>query len=182
MKATTKAIAADAGLNEAYIYKCFKGKDELLAEALHDRDEGLAVFLRREFPNVLAETSPWRDRCFHLWEKTWKFILGERDDCIFYLRYYSSADFYAYERDRQQQYYHTLTQRVAYLFRPETDLDMLMHQVFETMLAFAAHVMAGDMENNDLTTERTFAQIYSFVAPHFRAELTAEAGKEQSAV
>lgn len=144
VKATTKAIAADAGLNEAYIYKCFKGKDELLAEALHDRDEGLAVFLRREFPNVLAETSPWRDRCFHLWEKTWKFILGERDDCIFYLRYYSSPDFYAYERDRQQQYYHALIHRVAYLFRPETDLDMLMHQVFETMPAFAAHVMAGD--------------------------------------
>ena len=66
VKATTKAIAADAGLNEAYIYKCFKGKDELLAEALHYEDEGLAVFLRREFPNVLAETSPWRDRCFHL--------------------------------------------------------------------------------------------------------------------
>ena len=101
VKATTKAIAADAGLNEAYIYKCFKGKDELLAEALHDRDEGLAVFLRREFPNVLAETSPWRDRCFHLWEKTWKFILDKRDDCIFYLRYYSSPDFYAYEHDRQ---------------------------------------------------------------------------------
>ena len=70
VKATTKAIAADAGLNEAYIYKCFKGKDELLAEALHYEDERLAVLLRREFPNVLAETSPWRDRCFHLWEKT----------------------------------------------------------------------------------------------------------------
>lgn len=126
----------------------------------------------------LRETSPWRDRCFHLWEKTWKFILDKRDDCIFYLRYYSSPDFYAYEHDRQQQYYHALIHRVAYLFRPETDLDMLMHQVFETMLAFAAHVMAGDMENNDLTTERTFEQIYSFIAPHFRAELTEGAGKE----
>ena len=124
------------------------------------------------------QTSPWRDRCFHLWEKTWKFILSERDDCIFYLRYYCSPDFYAHERDRQQQYYHALTHRVAYLFRPETDLDMLMHQIFETMLAFAAHVMAGDMENNDLTTERTFEQIYSFIAPHFCAELTEGAGKE----
>lgn len=158
--------------------KCFKGKDELLAEALHYEDERLAVLLRREFPNVLAETSPWRDRCFHLWEKTWKFILDERDNCIFYLRYYSSPDFYAYERDRQQRYYHALTHRIAYLFRPETDLDMLMHQIFETMLAFAAHVMTGDMENNDLTTERTFEQIYSFIAPHFRAELTEGAGKE----
>ena len=80
MPASTKHISINAS----------KGKDELLAEALHDRDEGLAVFLRREFPNVLAETSPWRDRCFHLREKTWKFILDKRDDCIFYLRYYSS--------------------------------------------------------------------------------------------
>ena len=28
-KATTKAIAAEAKLNEAYIYKCFPSKDEL---------------------------------------------------------------------------------------------------------------------------------------------------------
>lgn len=34
-KATTKAIAAEAGLNEAYIYKCFAGKDELLSEAFY---------------------------------------------------------------------------------------------------------------------------------------------------
>ena len=159
-----------------------RGKDELLAEALHYEDEGLAVFLRREFPNVLAETSPWRDRCFHLWEKTWKFILGERDDCIFYLRYYSSPDFYAYERDRQQQYYHALIPTRHRPFRPETDLDMLMHQIFETMLAFAAHVMAGDMENNDLTTERTFEQIYSFIAPHFRASTAEGAGKGNSGI
>ena len=38
-KTTTKAIAAEAGLNEAYIYKCFNGKDELLSEAFHMEDE-----------------------------------------------------------------------------------------------------------------------------------------------
>ena len=37
---------------------------------------------------------------------------------------------------------------------------------------------AAKVENNDLTTERTFEQIYSFIAPHFRAELTEGAGKE----
>ena len=35
---------------------------------------------------------------------------------------------------------------------------------------------------NDLKTERTLAQMHRLAAPHFRAELTAEAGKEQSAV
>lgn len=54
-KATTKAIAKAAGLNEAYIYKCFAGKDELLNEALHREDENFAVLLDKTLP-VMRDT------------------------------------------------------------------------------------------------------------------------------
>ena len=182
VKATTKAIAAAAGLNEAYIYKCFKGKDELLAAALWKLDEGLVRHLSETFPIMRNTTLSWKERCFILWKSSWEFILEKADECLFYLRYYYSSDFRLYARERHLQYYRTLRSRTDHVFRPEADIDMIIHQIFETMLAFAAHVMAGEMENNDTTTERTFEQIYSFVAPHFRAELTAEAGKEQSAV
>ena len=50
VRATTKAIAAAAGLNEAYIYKCFRGKDELLAAALWKMDEGLTNHIGETFP------------------------------------------------------------------------------------------------------------------------------------
>ena len=182
VKATTKAIAAAAGLNEAYIYKCFKGKDELLAAALWKLDDGLARHLSETFPIMRNTTLSWKERCFILWKSSWEFILEKTDECLFYLRYYYSSDFRLYARERHLQYYRALRSRTDHVFRPEADIDMIIHQIFETMLAFAAHVMAGEMENNDTTTERTFEQIYSFVAPHFRAELTAEAGKEQSAV
>ena len=46
-KATTKAIAAEAKLNEAYIYKCFSNKDELLSAALHMEDVRLANLLQK---------------------------------------------------------------------------------------------------------------------------------------
>ncbi len=182
VKATTKAIAAAADLNEAYIYKCFKGKDELLAAALWKLDEGLVRHLSETFPIMRNTTLSWKERCFILWKSSWEFILEKTDECLFYLRYYYSSDFRLYARERHLQYYRALRSRTDHVFRPEADIDMIIHQIFETMLAFAAHVMAGEMENNDTTTERTFEQIYSFVAPHFRAELTAEAGKEQSAV
>ena len=182
VKATTKAIAAAAGLNEAYIYKCFCGKDELLAAALWKLDEGLVRRLGETFPIMRNTTLSWKERCFILWKSSWEFILEKADECLFYLRYYYSSDFRLYARERHLQYYRALRSRTDHVFRPEADIDMIIHQIFETMLAFAAHVMAGEMENNDTTTERTFEQIYSFVAPHFRAELTAEAGKEQSAV
>ncbi len=182
VKATTKAIAAAAGLNEAYIYKCFRGKDELLAAALRQEDEGFANLLRETFPIMRNLTLTWKERCFILWKNSWDFILQKDDECIFYLRYYYSADFNVHAREEHLAYFHALVRRVTYVFRPDTDVYMLTHQMFETMLAFAAHVMAGEMEDNDLTTERTFEQIYSFVAPHFRAELTAEDGKEPTAV
>lgn len=178
VKATTKAIAAAAGLNEAYIYKCFRGKDELLAAALWKLDEGLARHIGETFPIMRDTALTWKERCFVLWKRSWKFILQKSDECIFYLRYYYSADFRASAREKHLQYYRTMTSRIGHVFRPGTDIDLITHQIFETMLSFAAHVMAGDMEDNDLTTERTFAQIYSFVAPHFRADLTAEEEKE----
>ena len=176
VKATTKAIAAAAGLNEAYIYKCFRGKDELLAAALRQEDEGFANLLRETFPIMHNLTLTWKERCFILWKSSWDFILQKDDECIFYLRYYYSADFGVHAREEHLAYFHALVRRVTYVFRPETDVYMLTHQMFETMLSFAAHVMAGDIPNDNLTTERTFAQIYSFVAPHFRAELTTGEG------
>ena len=45
-KTTTKAIASEAKLNEAYIYKCFSGKDDLLSAALHMEDVNFANLLK----------------------------------------------------------------------------------------------------------------------------------------
>ena len=176
VKATTKAIAAAAGLNEAYIYKCFRGKDELLAATLWKLDEGLSRHMSETFPIMRNDSLTWKERCFILWQRSWKFILQKDDECLFYLRYYYSSDFREHAREKHLEYYHALTSRIGFVFRPGTDIDLITHQMFETLLSFATHVMAGDMGNNDVTTERTFAQIYSFVAPHFRDELTTGGG------
>ena len=59
-------------------------------------------------------------------------------------------------------------------------MDMLIHQVFSTMLFFASRVMNGEMENSEETTTWAFEQIYSFVVPNVRAEVLGEEGKEEA--
>ena len=49
-KTTTKAIAAEAKLNEAYIYKCFSGKDDLLSAAFHMEDVNFVDLLQKTLP------------------------------------------------------------------------------------------------------------------------------------
>lgn len=55
-------------------------------------------------------------------------------------------------------------------FKPEANVNMVLHQVYDTMLSFAARVLGGEMPDDDMTTQWAFEQIYSFVVPNFREE------------
>ena len=61
-------------------------------------------------------------------------------------------------------------------FMPEANVDMLIHQIFDTMLSFAARVLGGEMPDDDATTQWAFEQIYSFVVPNVREDLFIPAG------
>lgn len=173
-KTTTKAIAAEAKLNEAYIYKCFSGKDELLWEALHMEDVNFAVLLHETLPVMQRSDIPWKERAFILWKTCWDFILEEPDDCIFYIRYYFSACCLGSTHQSHMRDFQPIIEKTRPSFKEGTHMDMLIHQIFSTMLFFASRVMSNDLENNEATTKWTFEQIYSFIAPNVRPELLKE--------
>ena len=180
VKATTKAIADKAGLNEAYIYRCFADKDDLLSEAFYQEDENFTTLLCETLPVMHMPGLTWKERAFLLWKRSWEFILKNEADCIFYIRYYYSADCRAQAYDTHLKHFHTLIEKVRPAFKPGTNVDMLVHQIFDTMLAFAMRVLYGEMENSETTTQWTFEQIYSFVVPNVRAEVLGEEGKEEA--
>lgn len=170
-RVTTKAIAKEAHLNEAYIYKCYSGKDELLNETLHMEDEDFATLLNELLPVMHDPALPWKSRAFVLWKRCWDFILEERDDCIFYIRFYfASIGLNAVYRKHLESY-QPLIEKVRPSFKSGTNMEMVIHQIFCTMLFFASRVMDGDLANNEETTHFTFEQIYCFIVPHIRPEL-----------
>ena len=87
-----------------------------------------------------------------------------------------------YQRPASRVYYFAFfnLRNLLYLIKPGTNVDMLVHQIFDTMLAFATRVLNGEMENSEATTQWTFEQIYSFVVPNVRAEVLGEEGKEEA--
>lgn len=103
-------------------------------------------------------------------------ILGRRDDCLFYLRYYYSANCRTYAYEEHLQCFQELFAAVEQTFKPEANVNMLLHQVFDTMLSFAARVLGGEMPDDDATTQWAFEQIYSFVVPNVREELLIPSG------
>lgn len=175
-KTTMKAIATEAGLSEAYIYRCFESKEALLCAAFHMEVVAFAYFLKQNLVGIHIQNTPWKDRAFQLWSASWRFILGRRDDCLFYLRYYYSANCRTYAYEEHLQCFQELFAAVEQTFKPEANVNMLLHQVFDTMLSFAARVLGGEMPDNDATTQWAFEQIYSFVVPNVREELLIPSG------
>lgn len=169
-KTTTKAIVVEAGLNEAYIYKCFASKDDLLRAALIMEDKNFARFLWQTLPVMHLSGLSWRDRAYILWKKSWEFILAIPDDCSFYVRYYYSASCRRYAYEEHLACYGAVIEKSRPTFRPGTNMDMLIHQIFSTLLFFASRVTNGELENSEETTRWVFEQIYSFVVPNVRAE------------
>ena len=173
-KATTKAIAAEAKLNEAYIYKCFSNKDELLSAALHMEDVRLANLLQKTLPVMHMPDLPWKERAYILWKRSWDFILQRPENCAFYPRYYYSASYRAHAYERHLACFKPLIEKVSKSFKPGTNMDMLVHQIFFTMLFYASCFLEGELENSEAATQWAFEQIYSFVVPNVKAEVLGE--------
>lgn len=172
-KATTKAIANEARLNEAYIYKCFSGKDELLAAALYEEDANYGAFLYDTIRELRTTELSWRERAQIMFVRSLEFILQDPDDFIFYVRYYySTCRGEAYEQ--HLACYRPVVETVCEEFRPGTYVEMLSHQIFSTMLFFGARVVNGELEDSEETRAMVFEQIYSFVVPNLRPEVLQE--------
>lgn len=112
----------------------------------------------------------WKERCFLLWKSCWEFILHKPDDCRFYLQYYYSVSCRRHAYDEHLKYFHSLFDEIRPVFRPDTNVDMLLHQIFDTMLSFAARVLSDEIKDSEDTTKWTFEQVYSFVRPNARED------------
>lgn len=174
-KTTTKAIAKEAGRNEAYIYKCYSGKDELLKDAFLQEDINFVELLDTALDIMHLPGFTWKERAFLLFRRSWDFILEYADDFIFYIRYYYSAACRDYAYADHEACYRPVIDRVRDAFRENVNVKLLIHQVFITMLVFGTKVIYGELEHSEDTARMVFEQIYNFVVPHVREErLTAE--------
>lgn len=170
-KTTTNLIAKEASLNEMYLYRCFKNKEDVLSEAFHAEDVNFVKFIEKALSVLRLDGLSLEERCFLLWKSCWEFILKKPDDCRFYIRYYYSANCKTYAYERHLQVYKPLIDKIRYAFKPDANVDILVHQIFDTMLSFAERVQTGEFPNNEETTRMTFRQVFIFVVINVRPEL-----------
>ena len=169
-KATTKQIGIITKTNEAYIYRCFEDKEDMLTKAFDALDEELVNKALLYVDVMYMHQLEFETRCRLFFFAMWKFLLGNREKCLTYVRYYYSPYFSKYSAQSHKYRYKPLINRFKGAFREEADVWMILNHILNVMLDFAVKVHNGQMPKEDDYSEHVVRVIYASIKQYFKED------------
>ena len=167
-KTTTKAIVKGTDINEAYIYSHFSDKEDLLAKVFETLDEELVAKTLQHVEVMYMRELEYEIRCRVFFAAIWKFLIGNRDKCLAFVRYYYSPYFQKYSAEKHRLRYHPLLDKFSPAFKDEANVWMILNHILNVMLDFAVKVHNGQMSSNDDYSEHVFRVIYRSIEQYFK--------------
>ncbi len=166
--ASTKQIGLATSINEAYIYRCFEDKEDMFAKTFASLDDELVAKAMQHVPVMYMQEMEYEMRCWVFFTSVWKFLLGNRDKCLTFIRYYYSPYFQKYSAETHKKRYVPLVDKFKDAFRDDANVWMILNHILTTMLDFAVKVFDGAVADNDDTAEHVFRLIYFSIQQYFK--------------
>lgn len=165
---TTKRVRMASSVNEAYIYRCFKDKEDMFAKTFAYLDEELFAQTMEHFDVMSLTDMAFVNRCRTYFFKVWSFLLSSRDKCLAYVQYFYSPYFVKCSAEEHKKRFMPLLDRFREAFKDEADVWMILNHILNVMLDFAVKVHNGQMTRDDNYAEHVFRVIYVSVKQYFR--------------
>ena len=167
-KTTTKAITTGTGINEAYIYRHFSDKKDLLSKTFDKLDDELVAKVMQHLPVMYMQELEYELRCRVFFEAVWKFMLANKEHCLAFIQYYYSPYFTKYSVEAHKKRYVSVVEKFKDAFKDEADVWMILNHILNVMLDFAVKVHNGQMPSEDNYSEHVFLVIYRSLEQYFR--------------
>ena len=167
-KASTKLIGQTTSTNEAYIYRCFKDKEDMFAKAFDTLDEELLAKAMELVEVMYQSNMAFELRCRIYFFAMWDFLVGNRDRCLAYMQYFYSPYFVKYSAADHKKRFAPLVAKFRAAFKDEADVWMILNLMLNVAFDFAVKVHNHQMPDHDDYSEHVFRVIYAAVKQYFR--------------
>lgn len=162
---TTRSIGAEAGVDDAYIYRFYRDKEDLLCRAFLTECEKFVErilqsidMLRR---SAIAETL--EDRCRFIVACAWNYLKDRPDISRFFVRYYHSAGFQNHASEQYRTYLSQIADSISETLVVQPNAPLVMVHLMESMFSFASKAADGLLPDNDDTANSVFDQLYGIL-------------------
>ena len=160
-RTTTRSIGAAAGINDAYIYRCFSDKEDLLSRAYMLVNEDLVGLLIRRIGEAGKKgMTDGYQRFAYIIRGLWDALLDNPENCIFCDYYYHSASY----KKHTAELHHAVAMRLLdkmgenHNLRPQAEFSL--YHLMETLFAFAAKAVEGYYPKTEDGFEQVAARLY----------------------
>lgn len=160
VNATARTIGAISGVNEVYIYRYFKNKNDLLAKTFDYIDTELLNIILDNFSVIDYESIDYIDRCRLLFDKCWYFVMKNPKWSLFYIRYYYSTAFQDYSSEDHMRRYEVLIEKMKPACHRDANVETVLHHVLDTLLGQARKQIVYPQDEAQAKDD-TFWLIYS---------------------
>ena len=160
-KITTRSIASECDLHDAYIYRYFIDKEDLLMKTFIREDKAMTARIKENLENSDLKGKSIEEVLRAIVMPMWDFLMENEDVCKFYVRYYYSIHF---EKDAIEEFREdnrTLHAAFEELFPKGADLELMFHYHMDTLLNIAMKVTTDEIEKTPDIGERVFKLLYS---------------------
>ena len=160
---TTKAICQKAHCNEAYIYRLFGGKTELLRAAFERLDKELAHCI--EYGIKKNHEATIEEDFANIFSLVWEFLLEKKDWTSFVIRYYHSA-YYTDEYDAYRKVvYEKVLAWMSLYIKDNCDVWWLLNQIYDLLFNTLGRLLRSGTENDLKERERAKELILHVICP-----------------
>ena len=167
-KATTKAISNATGINEVYIYRLFENKEGMFEKAFDFLDEQLVRKSLFHLDVMYMQEMDYETRCRIYFFAMWRFLVGNKDEILTYVRYYYSPYFIKLSATKHKRRFMPLVNKFQDAFIDEADVWMILNHILNVMLDFAVMLHNDEMPKDDDYAEHVFRVIYRSVEQYLR--------------
>ena len=173
---STRSISGDAGINDAYIYRYFRDKEDMLMQAYFLENERFMRCVGKQIDAIREERERFtlEERCHLGFRCAWRYLIDNPDVCRFFVYYYHSPNFqkYAFEEHRKQVDY--LAEKILHLFERLPDAEDCLYALFTLLHSFALRVLNGELPDDAETEERVFKMVFTTILTQMKATETPE--------
>lgn len=173
---STRSISGDAGVNDAYIYRYFQDKEDLLKQAyLLENGKFMHLILRRiDEIREQADTLSLPERFRLIFHTAWRYLIDTPDVCRFFMYYYHSPNFEKYAQEAYREQLDTLAEKVLPLFDTMADAEHCLYALFVLLNSFSLQVVAGELADDPAAEDRVFNMAFHAISVEMKKEMPEE--------
>lgn len=164
----TKHVADYAGFSEATLFRAFRSKEDLLCRTFLFVDKRISELLTGSSFISGASSVPFDAAVEAVWHRVFRYLIDNRDETIFLIRFRYSSLYSEEIRSRREAYNGGFEAAYAvfeahYGEASKSYRGFLINYIFEMTLCFAEKVLAGRIEDTRETEFRIWAAVSSAV-------------------